>query len=160
MGVEPTAARAERPAADFEDREAHRDSYTPAKTIPQGQAVDQANSIEPLRCRGRREELERPFEKARNPTLNPSPQAGRDFKSGPFSLPRKRGKGGDGGKDTSQTASKRFLAFPLRSLCLGGESCSCPDYSSRSHCPDPSTRSSPARRVMPSASSRSRKSSA
>ena len=35
MGVEPTAARAVRPAADFEDREAHRDSYTPATTIAQ-----------------------------------------------------------------------------------------------------------------------------
>lgn len=33
MGVEPIAARAVRPAADFEDREAHRDSYTPSKTI-------------------------------------------------------------------------------------------------------------------------------
>ncbi len=41
MGVEPTAARAERPAADFEDREAHRDSYTPAKTIAQGRAIGQ-----------------------------------------------------------------------------------------------------------------------
>ena len=79
MGVEPTAARAERPAADFEDREAHRDSYTPAMTIAQGQAIDQSES---------------------------------------------------------------------------------PRYNSRSHWPDPSTRSSPARRVMPSASSRSRKSSA
>ncbi len=29
MGVEPTAARAVRPATGFEDREAHRDSYTP-----------------------------------------------------------------------------------------------------------------------------------
>ena len=35
MGVEPTAARAVRPAADFEDREAHRDSYTPRRTIAQ-----------------------------------------------------------------------------------------------------------------------------
>ena len=35
MGVEPIAARAARPAADFEDREAHRDSYTPADTIAQ-----------------------------------------------------------------------------------------------------------------------------
>lgn len=35
MGVEPTAARAVRPAADFEDREAHRDSYTPTLTIAQ-----------------------------------------------------------------------------------------------------------------------------
>ncbi len=33
MGVEPTAARAERPAADFEDREAHRDSYTPINDL-------------------------------------------------------------------------------------------------------------------------------
>lgn len=38
MGVEPTAARAVRPAADFEDREAHRDSYTPTPTIPQAAA--------------------------------------------------------------------------------------------------------------------------
>lgn len=38
MGVEPTAARAERPAADFEDREAHRDSYTPTQTIAQDRA--------------------------------------------------------------------------------------------------------------------------
>jgi len=30
MGVEPIAARSARPAADFEDREVHRDSYTPA----------------------------------------------------------------------------------------------------------------------------------
>jgi len=30
MGVEPTAARAVRPAASFEDWEAHRDSDTPA----------------------------------------------------------------------------------------------------------------------------------
>jgi hypothetical protein len=37
MGVEPTAARAVRPAADFEDREAHRDSYTPAYTIAQAE---------------------------------------------------------------------------------------------------------------------------
>jgi hypothetical protein len=28
MGVEPTVARAVRPTADFEDREAHRDSDT------------------------------------------------------------------------------------------------------------------------------------
>lgn len=30
MGVEPTAARAVRPAAGVEDREAHRDPDTPA----------------------------------------------------------------------------------------------------------------------------------
>jgi len=29
MGVEPTATRSARPAANFEDWEAHRDSYTP-----------------------------------------------------------------------------------------------------------------------------------
>jgi hypothetical protein len=73
MGVEPTAARAVRPAADFEDREAHRDSYTPERTI------------------------------AYNAT---------------------------------------------------------PRYSSRFHSPDPNTRSSPLRRVILSASSRSRKSRA
>jgi hypothetical protein len=33
MGVEPTAARSARPATGFEDREAHRDSYTPTKNI-------------------------------------------------------------------------------------------------------------------------------
>jgi len=33
MGVEPTAARAVRPAASFEDWEAHRDSDTPADII-------------------------------------------------------------------------------------------------------------------------------
>jgi hypothetical protein len=39
MGVEPTAAR-KRPAADVEDREAHRDLTTPTTRIPDGGSFD------------------------------------------------------------------------------------------------------------------------
>jgi hypothetical protein len=50
---------------------------------------------------------QRPFEKTSNPTLNPSPQAGRDFKSRPF-LPSLAcgGRAGDRGKDIYQMASQ------------------------------------------------------